>query len=165
VYETLAELDIKPDIKWVNDVLVNDKKIAGILAETTDTPNGLAVVVGIGINLRSVSFPPEVSSGATSVVSETTEDLCTQDILEGLTKHLTKYYELLLDNPAAIIEEWRNRSSYYSGKQVRVATANGTITGVTDGVESDGALRVRQDDGTEVVLHAGDVERLRHETN
>jgi BirA family transcriptional regulator, biotin operon repressor / biotin---[acetyl-CoA-carboxylase] ligase len=165
VYETLAELDIKPDIKWVNDVLVNDKKIAGILAETTDTPIGLAVVVGIGINLRSVSFPPEISSNATSVVSETTEDLCTADILEGLTKQLQKFYQLLLDDPNAIVDEWRQRSSYYSGKQVRVATANGTIIGVTDGVEPDGALRVRQDNGTSVVLHAGDVQRLRSEPN
>ena len=165
VYETLADLGIKPDIKWVNDILVNDKKIAGILAETTDTPTGLAVIVGIGINLRSVSFPPEVSNNATSVVSETTEDLCTTDILEGLTKHLQEFYQLLLDDPNAIVEEWRKRSSYFSGKQVRVATANGTILGVTNGIESDGALRIRQDDGTEVVLHAGDVERLRSETH
>lgn len=165
VHDTLVELSIKPDIKWVNDVLVNDKKIAGILAETTDTALGRAVVVGIGINLRSSFYPPEVSSTATSVVSETTDDLCTSDILEALTKNLSHFYQLLSDDPTSIVEEWRKRSTYFSGKHVRVATGNTTVTGVTEGLEPDGALRVRQDDGTTVVLHAGDVERLRSAAN
>ena len=58
VHDTLAETGLKPDIKWVNDLLVDEKKICGILAETTDTQSGLAVIVGIGINLRSTNFPP-----------------------------------------------------------------------------------------------------------
>src|SRR5690606_31454803 len=52
VHETLTELGMQPDLKWVNDVHINGRKISGILAETTDTPNGTAVVVGIGINIR-----------------------------------------------------------------------------------------------------------------
>jgi biotin-(acetyl-CoA carboxylase) ligase len=56
VYDSLAELHLRPDIKWVNDVLVGDRKICGILAETTETSKGLAVVVGIGINLTSANF-------------------------------------------------------------------------------------------------------------
>ena len=165
VHDTLVDLSIKPDIKWVNDVHVNDKKISGILAETTDTPLGLAVVVGIGINLRSISYPPEISSNATSIVSETTDDLCTSDILDGLTKHFSHFYQVLAEDPTAIIDEWRKRSTYFSGKRVRVATGNGTVSGVTDGLGPDGALRVRQDDGTTVVLHAGDVEQLRTAAN
>ena len=56
VYDTLKEFGLKPDIKWVNDVLIGEKKISGILAETVETPTGLAVIVGIGINLTSEIF-------------------------------------------------------------------------------------------------------------
>ena len=67
VHDTLSYAGLRPDIKWVNDILVNEKKIAGILAETTETPDGLAVIVGIGINIRSSNFPPELASTATSI--------------------------------------------------------------------------------------------------
>ena len=67
VHDTLAEFGIAADIKWVNDLHVDGKKISGILAETTDTPKGLAVIVGIGINLKSSNFPPEIADTATSV--------------------------------------------------------------------------------------------------
>ncbi len=50
---------LKTDIKWPNDIMVNDKKLCGILAETVETPRGRAVVLGIGINLTKDSFPPE----------------------------------------------------------------------------------------------------------
>ncbi len=67
VHDMLQEYGMKPDIKWVNDVLVGDRKIAGILAETVETEGGIAVVVGIGINLTSRSFPPEITDTATSI--------------------------------------------------------------------------------------------------
>src|SRR5688500_4411254 len=62
VHDTLQELGLKPDIKWVNDVLVKEKKISGILAETTETNDGLAIVVGIGINIKPSNFPPEIAN-------------------------------------------------------------------------------------------------------
>ncbi|MEO8572868.1 MAG: biotin--[acetyl-CoA-carboxylase] ligase, partial [Pyrinomonadaceae bacterium] len=65
VHTSLEELAVTADIKWVNDVLVNEKKIAGILAETTETDQGLAVIVGIGINLTSANFPPGLGMAGT----------------------------------------------------------------------------------------------------
>src|SRR5205085_5922638 len=53
VYDTIKGFDLQPDIKWVNDILIGGKKISGILAETTENSRGLAVIVGIGINLTS----------------------------------------------------------------------------------------------------------------
>ena len=62
VHDTLEKLfKIDCDIKWANDIHVGGKKICGILAETTETSKGLAVVVGIGINLKSANFPPEIA--------------------------------------------------------------------------------------------------------
>ena len=162
VHDTLQEFGVKPDIKWVNDVLVNGKKISGILAETTETNNGLAVGVGIGINLKSTNFPPEIADIATSLESET-KVAATGNLVELLTKYLTYFYEILRseNGPAEIIDQWRRRSSYFSGKAVRVVLENETITGVTDGLEPNGALRVRRENGELSIIHAGDVEQLR----
>jgi len=162
VHDTLQDLGLNPDIKWVNDVLLNGKKISGILAETTETNNGLAVGVGIGINLKSTNFPPEIADIATSLESET-KVAATGNLVELLTKYLTYFYEILRseNGPAEIIDEWRRRSSYFSGKAVRVVLENETITGVTDGLEPNGALRVRRENGELSIIHAGDVEQLR----
>ena len=162
VHDTLQDLGLNADIKWVNDVLVNGKKISGILAETTETNNGLAVVLGIGINLKSTNFPPGIADIATSLESET-KVAATGNLVELLTKYLTYFYEILRseNGPAEIIDQWRRRSSYFSGKAVRVVLENETITGVTDGLEPNGALRVRRENGELSIIHAGDVEQLR----
>jgi BirA family biotin operon repressor/biotin-[acetyl-CoA-carboxylase] ligase len=165
VHATLADTGLLPDIKWVNDILVNEKKIAGILAETTDTPDGLAVVVGVGVNLRSTNFSAELAATATSI--EEAGGVITFDIIDRLTGHVAHFYEQLgkSDGPAAIIDEWRQRSTYFSGKRVRVAVGSDLLTGVTDGLEANGALRLRKDDGAVALVQTGDVERLRAEAD
>ena len=160
VHDTLSELGIKSDIKWVNDILVDEKKICGILAETTETSNGLAVVVGIGINLRSTNFPPEIADSATSIEDHAT---ATDFPIETLTKYLLFHYDVLQNEngTATIVDEWRKRSSYFSGKQVRVRLENETITGTTEGLEPNGAVRVRKENGEIAIVQTGDVEQLR----
>jgi len=167
VHDTLHELGLKPDIKWVNDVLVNEKKISGVLAEATETKDGIAVIVGIGINLRSSNFPPEIADIATSIealdgLSRTVRPI---DLVEALTKYLTYFYDILRseNGPAEIVNEWRRRSSYFSGKHVHVKLEDETLTGITDGLESNGALRVKQANGELAIIQAGDVEQLRSE--
>jgi BirA family transcriptional regulator, biotin operon repressor / biotin---[acetyl-CoA-carboxylase] ligase len=166
VYDTLQELGLRPDIKWVNDVLVDEKKISGILAETTETNDGLAVVVGIGVNIRSSNFPPEITDIATSIEQESSPgmDAFRREVLvETLTKYLSYFYDILTNEngPANILDEWRRRSTYFSGKPVRVQIGKKTIAGITDGLESNGALRVRSASGQVTIVQAGDVERLR----
>ena len=167
VHDTLHGLGLKPDIKWVNDVLVNEKKISGVLAEATETKDGIAVIVGIGINLRSSNFPPEIADIATSIealdgLSRTVRPI---DLVEALTKYLTYFYDILRseNGPAEIVNEWRRRSSYFSGKHVHVKLEDETLTGITDGLESNGALRVKQANGELAIIQAGDVEQLRSE--
>ncbi|MFL6467720.1 MAG: biotin--[acetyl-CoA-carboxylase] ligase [Pyrinomonadaceae bacterium] len=165
VHDTLQEFGVKPDIKWVNDVLVNEKKISGILAETTETNDGLAVIVGIGINLKSTNFPPEIADTATSFEKSMPRTIAARGIIASLTKYLTDFYDILLaeNGPTEIINEWRRRSSYFSGKAVRVVLENETITGVTDGLEPNGALRLIEANGALSIIQAGDVEQLRSE--
>lgn len=163
VCDTLREHGIKPDIKWVNDVLVGKEKISGILAETVETTKGLAVIVGIGINLRSSNFPSEIADRVTSIESETGQTPDADDLANTLTKYFGYFYEILSDEngPANILAEWQRRSSYFSGKSVRVALEHETIMGTTDGLEDNGALRLITKDGDLKIIQAGDVENLR----
>lgn len=163
VYDTLKEFGLKPDIKWVNDVLIGDKKISGILAETVDTQSGNAVIVGIGINLKSSNFPDEIAETATSIHAEHIGSVTSDNVEGALTKYLSYWYEILKndDGPTEIIQNWRPRSSYFSGKAVRVTLPDGVLVGMTDGLEENGALRVKASDGSVTIVQAGDVERLR----
>ena len=168
VHDALKEFRVRPDIKWVNDILVGDKddgkKISGILAETVETEKGLAVVVvGIGVNLTSANFPDEIAGSATSIKAETGKIVTPDELAEVLTRYLSYFYNILHDQNghAEIIGEWRRRSSYFSGKHVCVTLASSTFDGTTDGLEENGALRVKTLGGSVRIVQAGDVERLR----
>ena len=163
VYDALKEFGVKPDIKWVNDILVGEKKISGILAETVETPSGLAVVVGIGINLTSRNFPDEIADTATSIETEIGKHILPDDLVEALIRYLSYFYSILNDEdgPSEVLNQWRHRSSYFSGKSVRVTLEGSVFDGITDGLEENGALRVKTGDGSVKIVQAGDVERLR----
>ena len=163
VHDALGELGISADIKWVNDIHVGGKKISGILTETTATPNGTAAVVGIGVNLLPSNFPPEIADLSTSVQSETGRTMTGAEFAEILVKYLGYFYGKLQAEKGGseIINEWRKRSTYFSGKKVKAKTGTETVFGVTDGLEPNGALRIMQEDGTLAVISAGDVEQLR----
>ncbi len=165
VFETLSKFGLNPDIKWANDIHVGDKKICGILAETCETNAGLAVVVGIGINLKSANFPPKLKEIATSFEQETGKTPDAEILLQTLTGFLSVYCEILYGENGAekISQEWTRRSTYACGKSVRVRLRNETISGKTCGIEADGALRVQTESGEVKTVRAGDVEKLRTE--
>ena len=164
VHDALEELyTIDCDIKWVNDIHVGGKKICGILAETVETNQGLAVIVGIGINLRSINFPPEIAETATSIEAETNQKPNVENLLQKLTSSLSDFYEIFYGANGAekIRREWTKRSSYAFGKNVRVVLENETVFGTTKGIEDNGALRIETETGEIRIVHAGDVEQLR----
>jgi BirA family biotin operon repressor/biotin-[acetyl-CoA-carboxylase] ligase len=123
----------------------------------------LAVVVGIGINITSANIQDPIRNTATSIEAETGSRISADDLAENLTRYLS-YFEAILSGPNGpheILQHWRQRSTYFSGKQVRVTTAHGPIDGVTDGLEENGSLRVKTTDGSVKIIQAGDVERVR----
>jgi len=164
VHDALETLyPIECDIKWVNDIHVGGKKICGILAEASETKKGAAIVVGIGINLKSDNFPPEISEIATSIEAETGTAPDAEILLQNLTGKLSHFYDMLGGESGAekIRREWTRRSSYAAGKSVKITTENEIIRGTTRGIETDGALRVETENGEIRVVRAGDVENLR----
>ncbi len=154
---------LETDIKWPNDILVNEKKVCGILAESIETPLGRAVVIGVGINLTRQSFPGELNLEATSVEIATGRSVEVELVLNALIEALGRHYETLKQpaGPETIIREWSARSSYSDSKLVRVVESNSTIVGTTRGLERDGALRVETYAGEIKVVRAGDVTSVR----
>ncbi len=154
---------LETDIKWPNDILANDKKLCGILAETVATPLGRAVVVGIGINLTKNSFPNELKLEATSVETATGGSHELEVLLTALIVGLAKHYEMLKQpaGPETIVREWCARSSYGEGKLICVVENNESFVGTTHGLERDGALRVETYTGEVRVVRAGDVTSVR----
>ncbi len=163
VYETLCRFGLNPDIKWANDIHVREKKICGILAEICETKIGLAVVVGIGINLTSSNFPLELKEIAASIEAETGEKTDAETLSQILTGFLSFYIDILYgeDGAEKIREEWTRRSSYAFGKEVRAVLENEIVTGTTRGIEPDGALRIEQTSGTVKIVRAGEIQKLR----
>jgi len=163
VYESLMKTcELRADIKWPNDLCVNDRKLCGILAETVETALGPAAVVGIGINLSS-EIVPLVQSEATSIESETGRKPDGEVILNELLNSIAERYDLLHSTAGCehIIREWCEHSSFAMGRRVRVSLSDEAFEGTTRGLESDGALRVETAGGKMKVVRAGDVTAVR----
>ena len=154
---------LKPDIKWPNDVCMNDRKLCGILAETIETPAGPAAIVGIGINLKRTALPDDLRQTATSIEEVTGSEPDTERVLSELLKAFAERYEILQssDGFEHTIREWCASSSYAYERRVRVSLENETFTGITRGLDRDGALRVETEDGQLRIVRAGDVAALR----
>lgn len=143
--------------KWPNDVLISGKKASGILIESSAAP-GLKtdfIVIGIGINLTH--FPLDAKFPATSVVAETgnTVDAATafKILSHSLGQRLTAW---LPDKNAKLMKEWRD-CAWGLGMRREIRTGSDTFHATLIGVEDDGGLRLRLDDGNEKQLYAGDV--------
>jgi BirA family biotin operon repressor/biotin-[acetyl-CoA-carboxylase] ligase len=164
VHDALAAAcKLQTDIKWPNDLYAGERKLCGILAETVEAEAGRAVVVGIGINLNDRAFSEELRGMATSVEAETEGMVDREHLLAMLITALSKKYEALQQpgGIALMLGEWAQRSSYATGKRVRVELADETIEGVTRGLEPDGSLRVETGVSEIKLVRAGDVTALR----
>lgn len=155
--------ELETDIKWPNDIYANGRKICGILAETVETVDGRAVIVGIGINLKRGAFPEELRSMATSVEAEQESAPDAEALLRSLTHFMSEHYDALhqIGGAEELLSKWMSRSSYGEAMRVRVSLESETLEGVTRGLADDGALRVETDAGEIRTVHAGDVTAVR----
>jgi BirA family biotin operon repressor/biotin-[acetyl-CoA-carboxylase] ligase len=144
-----ASTGLRVDLKWPNDLYVARRKLAGILAEAS----GDAVVVGYGINVTATSFPPDLRDRATSLESELGR-ACDRPALlaETLAALETRYADLLEGRFDAILDAWRRRAPSANGARVTWITPGGPVSGVTAGIDDDGALLVRSGERTERIV-------------
>ena len=154
---------LAPDIRWPNDLLLDGKKLSGILTEMSAEVDRLhAVVVGIGINVNHSQIPEELRSIATSLRLEGGKVYSRVQITAALLDQMEKYYQALLkDGSEAIARQWEIASSYARGKRVRVFTGREEFQATTSGLDPTGALRIRRDGGREELLVAGEIVELK----
>ena len=147
------------DIRWPNDLLLNGKKLCGILTEMNAEVDRLhAVVVGIGINVNHREIPDELRSIATSLRLEGGKVYSRAHILVALLREIGEvYHRLLEEGSGAIVKRWASVSSFASGKRVRVLTGAGEFQATTAGLDPSGALRIRRDDAREELLVSGEI--------
>ena len=157
------ETGVAADLRWPNDLLAGGKKFGGILTEMYAEPSQVRfVIVGIGINVNHTAVPAELANIATSLRLITGKPVSRLQLLVRLLRHLDSYYNRLLSEGAQpILNRFAEVSSYARGKRVRISTGSESYVGTTDGLEANGLLRVRRDDGQNTVVISGDV----HEAN
>jgi BirA family biotin operon repressor/biotin-[acetyl-CoA-carboxylase] ligase len=166
VAETILSFQISNlslDIKWPNDVLVNDRKISGILIESTSVAHEAPrFVVGIGVNLNHSSFPPELSEMATSLKLEGGPQVDVPHFRNGLLDRLVFWYEELRHQRARkILQRWQELSSYAHGKSVVVLFDHEELVGETVGLTESGALQLKTPGGELRTILAGEIKHLR----
>ncbi len=146
--------DLQPDLRWPNDVMLGGRKAAGILVQLMDT----AAVAGIGVNVNHPAFPPEIATEATSLRLASGRAQSREEILVALLPAIDSFCHMLAEGgPQPILELFARHSSYVRGKRVRVEQSGGTLTGTTAGLDANGFLKLRADDGSESLILAGGV--------
>jgi BirA family biotin operon repressor/biotin-[acetyl-CoA-carboxylase] ligase len=158
-----AQTGLVPELKWPNDVLLNGKKVGGILTEMHAEPNAVRfVIVGIGINVNQEKFPAELSAIATSIRKESGRMTYRLELLARLLGQFeSDYNRFLRDGPGFVVERFQSVSSFAEGRRVRVNTGVESYVGTTAGLSPEGLLLVTKDNGPLVTVIAGDVTEVR----
>ncbi len=145
---------VTTDLKWPNDVLIDGRKVCGILAEmNAEATRVRYIVVGVGINVNQASFPRDLP--ATSLRLVTGSEWSRVELVAALLKSLDREYRQLLegrDAQASILRRFAENSSWVRGKPVRIEENGAAFEGTTDGLDSRGFLQVRTAHGMETVL-------------
>ncbi len=148
---------VRPDLKWPNDLVVAQRKIAGVLAEVVVTDRGAAIVVGVGVNLNA--HPDDVA--ATSVMAESGLTVAPRALLDIVLEELEWRRSQLddADGRDRLRQEYRGALSTI-GRRVRVELLDGDVVGDARGVDDRGRLLVTSE-GVEHVFAVGDVVHVR----
>lgn len=162
VAKVLREMfDLRAETKWPNDVLVNGRKICGVLAEmntTGETVNFVVVGVGVNVNFDVENvFPEQLKRVATSLEKELGRKVKLEKLFRALLERLENLYELFIKegfNP--ILNEWKNYAGFL-GCKVEVSSPAGKMSGLALDIDDEGALVLRLEDGTVKRVFVGDV--------
>ena len=148
---------LKPTVKWPNDILINKRKVSGILIENIFHGSNLSasiVGIGININLKPEAFP-QISAIATSLSTESRRVVHRGEILLSLLEELEQLYQGLRRGKP-IYERWLSHVETL-GKEVKVRSGEKVEEGYVESINADGSLVLRRHDGSSATLVAGEV--------
>ena len=142
------------DLKWPNDLLIDGKKLCGILTEmNAEATRVRYIVVGIGLNVNQTNFPAELP--AISLRQVTGSEWSRVEMLAALLKSLDREYRQLVEDRGAresILRRFTENSSWVKGKAVRIEETGSPLEGTTEGLDERGFLRLRTSRGMQTVL-------------
>ena len=146
-----------PTIKWPNDIMIDGRKVAGILAESALSGSRVQhAVVGIGVNIAlDVTADPEIAATATSLNHASESEIDRSELLRRILQHMDALY-LDLRRGRSPIVEWR-RWLDTLGQRVTVTHHGSTDTGLAEDIDEHGNLLLRTDAGELLTLAAGDI--------
>jgi BirA family transcriptional regulator, biotin operon repressor / biotin---[acetyl-CoA-carboxylase] ligase len=153
-----ASTGLNVGLKWPNDVLVERRKLAGVLAEGVALgTSAQSVVLGIGINVSEAALPTPIVRRATSLAAELGRVVDRGDVLAAVLAALARQYRSLLDaRYDDVLNAWRVQAPSSVGTEIEWDAPHGVSRGVTAGIDDSGALLVRTTSGVERII-AGEI--------
>ena len=148
---------VRAYLKWPNDILLNGKKVAGILTENYQGNIHSGIILGIGINVNHSHFPVSLQHIATSIAMENGEIFERLPLISFLINHLEQEYRCFLDDGISpIVDHWNLNSDMF-GKQISINHGNQTFSGTAMKLNDQGHLVMLMDDGKEIDFDSGEV--------
>ena len=146
-------------LKWPNDVLLDGKKVCGILSQLKAVDQKIHFIVlgvGINVNIRAEEFPDELKASATSMLVQTGAFLKREDVVIILFENLAKWYKKLLKNGFEDIQSAWLKKTNMIGKKVIVNCLGEIISGLARGIDDRGSLILVNDQNETITISAGD---------
>jgi len=154
----LAVTPLQPAIKWPNDILVNGRKICGILTETSTEMDAIDfVVVGVGMNVNTPEFPDELNEIGTSIYLETGKAFDRVTLLQEFLHQFEQLYFTFLKSGFESIGKRWGELSILMGKDVTVQMIDRSCSGRVLKLDRDGALIIRSENGELEKIYSGDI--------
>jgi len=148
--------DVNTQIKWVNDIYINNKKLCGILAESVvDPTNGDRVVIlGIGVNVTTKAFSDDIKDIATALCEHTSKQINRNELIAAILNEL----EIIYDNILSVdfIEEYKKRSCVI-GKEVFLIRGDEKCKAFVLDIDTDGALIIKNENGETEHINTGEI--------
>ena len=141
VLNVLKQLGLKPLIKWPNDLIVNKKKISGILLESISTDKIEALIIGVGINVNTTMFPKELFFKATSLKKELKKDIDKEELLNMIIDEFTNTYNNYKNKKFNLMNEVRS-NLYLVDSIVKFTYQEQELVGKIEGLDNEGRLLI-----------------------
>jgi BirA family biotin operon repressor/biotin-[acetyl-CoA-carboxylase] ligase len=148
---------LKVELKWPNDVLINRKKICGILTESTSEGNKIdRLVIGVGINVNQTMFQGSYNIPPTSVKLEINENAEREKLLAEVLNNIEELLHVLIESPGTIIKDWKQRCSMI-GDKISISEGEEVKYGIFEDVDENGFLLLKNNNDKIEKIHYGDV--------
>ncbi len=153
------ETGLQAGIKWPNDVLISGRKVAGLLTEMNaefDRVRHVVLGIGLNVNMDVRELPPQIRNLSTTLAAEAGERINRTRLVQKVLAELERWYGLFLKDESSVLGEWK-AINVTTGKRIAVKSISETFEGTAQGIDDEGRLVVKLDDGHIRTVAAGDV--------